>query len=181
MARELGHVLVVSVDHDDLARQAKGDERPFQHWTDRMQVVAGLASVGLVTWHGGSHGSLHDLMKYLRPSVWARRAEVPTAELEACELYGIEDVVIERLGDYNSTGIIERMLADEADVMEFSPRQIKAIRLALGLTQPDFGKLVGVSVKTVCHWERGRSRPQVHYLPNLRKASRRVALTVANQ
>lgn len=38
-------------------------------------------------------------------------------------------------------------------------KQIKYIRHALGLTQGQFGKLLGVHKKTVAKWEQGRSQP----------------------
>lgn len=103
-ARELGYLLIVSVDHDDLVRQ-KGDGHPYMHFTDRMTVVAGLASVGLVTWHGGTMGSLSDLIRYLKPDIWASRLEVPTEEIEACHVAGTQIVKVPRQGDHSSSEI----------------------------------------------------------------------------
>jgi len=40
-------------------------------------------------------------------------------------------------------------------------QRIKTLREALGLSQRDFGKLVGVRCQRVCQWEVGRSLPRV--------------------
>ena len=45
-------------------------------------------------------------------------------------------------------------------VDQFSAADIKAIRLATGLTQVLFAKFMGVSVKTVEAWESGRNHPE---------------------
>ena len=42
----------------------------------------------------------------------------------------------------------------------FSAEEIRAIRLATGLTQVLFAKFMGVSVKTVEAWESGRNHPE---------------------
>jgi len=42
--------------------------------------------------------------------------------------------------------------------MTFADR-IRAARLAAGLTQPAAARLLGVSLATVCNWEKGRTEP----------------------
>ena len=42
---------------------------------------------------------------------------------------------------------------------DFTPNRIKRIRVALGLTYPEFGERVGVSKNTPGRWERGESIP----------------------
>ncbi len=44
------------------------------------------------------------------------------------------------------------------DRLEFAIR-IKKLRQKLGLTQQDFSNLVGVTVRTVTNWEKGKSQP----------------------
>ena len=41
----------------------------------------------------------------------------------------------------------------------FSPKLIRSLRTRLGLSQKDFGALLGVTINAVGGWERGRSRP----------------------
>ena len=40
-----------------------------------------------------------------------------------------------------------------------TPKQIKALRLSLGLSQENFGGKVGVSWTTINRWENGKSKP----------------------
>ena len=42
---------------------------------------------------------------------------------------------------------------------DWTPEQIKRIRLDISLTQPAFASLMGVSIKTVEAWECGRNKP----------------------
>ena len=42
----------------------------------------------------------------------------------------------------------------------FTAEEIRAIRLATGLTQILFAKFMGVSVKTIEAWESGRNHPE---------------------
>ena len=42
----------------------------------------------------------------------------------------------------------------------FSREEIRAIRIATGLTQVSFAKFMGVSTKTVEAWESGRNHPE---------------------
>ncbi|MBQ43080.1 MAG: transcriptional regulator [Gemmatimonadetes bacterium] len=39
--------------------------------------------------------------------------------------------------------------------MKFTPDAVKQLRERLGLTQAEFAKRVGVSVRAVAHWEAG--------------------------
>ena len=45
------------------------------------------------------------------------------------------------------------------DVEDFSPQQIKKVRLDANMTQKTFAACIGVSPKSVEAWEGGRSRP----------------------
>jgi putative transcriptional regulator len=45
--------------------------------------------------------------------------------------------------------------------VEFTPGQIQALRLKLGLSQPLFADFLGTSVGTIRSWEQGVRRPQV--------------------
>ncbi len=47
-----------------------------------------------------------------------------------------------------------------AAAKQVSPRSIKAVRKRLKLNQPDFAKLLGVSLAALRSWEQGRSNPR---------------------
>lgn len=59
------------------------------------------------------------------------------------------------------TGVVthHRKTATVADVPNFSPQEIKEVRLAAKMSQRTFAACVGVSAKSVEAWEGGRSRP----------------------
>lgn len=48
----------------------------------------------------------------------------------------------------------------EASKVRISPRIIKAQRSRLGLSQGEFGKLLGVSTHSIFLWEKGKSAPR---------------------
>ena len=47
----------------------------------------------------------------------------------------------------------------EAVVHEIEPLDIKAIRVQVGMTQPEFARAVGVKLPTLRHWEQGDRCP----------------------
>lgn len=50
-----------------------------------------------------------------------------------------------------------------------NPKQIKALRAALGITQEEFAKLIPTDRTTVARWEVGISKPRPVYLKALRE------------
>ncbi len=46
-----------------------------------------------------------------------------------------------------------------ARVTVVDPVHVQAIRRRLGMTQPEFAQLIGVSVATLRNWEQGRRQP----------------------
>ena len=57
-------------------------------------------------------------------------------------------------------GQIRRGERDPSRRFEFAPADVRAIRDRLGLTQPDFALMIGVSVATLRNWEQGRRSPR---------------------
>jgi DNA-binding transcriptional regulator YiaG len=56
---------------------------------------------------------------------------------------------------------------EELEGVRFSARSARAQRQRLGLSQPDFARLVGVSPMTIYNWESGKSRPRKEQLATL--------------
>ncbi|MEX0885477.1 MAG: helix-turn-helix domain-containing protein, partial [Phycisphaeraceae bacterium] len=54
--------------------------------------------------------------------------------------------------------------ADSADRVRFSPKWLRSHRSKLGLSQQDYGKLVGVSGLTIYNWENGKTSPRQQQL-----------------
>ena len=66
-----------------------------------------------------------------------------------------------RLGQPQANG------EEELEGVRFSARSARAQRQRLGLSQPDFARLVGVSPMTIYNWESGKSRPRKEQLATL--------------
>ena len=54
---------------------------------------------------------------------------------------------------------IQRGQRKPARVTVVEPVHVQAIRRRLGMTQPEFAQLIGVSVATLRNWEQGRHQP----------------------
>ena len=57
-------------------------------------------------------------------------------------------------------GKIRRGKARPARMFRFKPADVKAIRLRLEQSQPEFALMIGVSVATLRNWEQGRRSPE---------------------
>jgi putative transcriptional regulator len=69
-------------------------------------------------------------------------------------------------------GRIRRGTLRAGQVTEFRPADVRAVRLKLGQSQPEFALMIGVSVATLRNWEQGRRRPEGPALALLRIAAR---------
>jgi D-glycero-beta-D-manno-heptose 1-phosphate adenylyltransferase len=67
-ARSYGDVLIVGVDSDELTRQMKGQNRPFDVFEERIEILSMLFSVSIIVKrHVDQHK--YDLIKLVRPNV----------------------------------------------------------------------------------------------------------------
>ena len=67
------------------------------------------------------------------------------------------DNVVESI---KQAGKIRRGEMKASRTFEFSPADIKGIRLRLKKSQSEFAMMIGVSVSTLQNWEQGRRRPE---------------------
>ena len=67
-------------------------------------------------------------------------------------------------------GRIRRGEARPSRKRSFHPADVKAVRAKLGLSQPQFALMLGVSVATLRNWEQGRRTPEGPALALLRVA-----------
>ncbi len=65
----------------------------------------------------------------------------------------------EAIAHENGTGHARKMKCTVNPAPEYNAQQIKDIRLSLGMTQPTFAAVMGVSKKTVEAWEAGTNSP----------------------
>lgn len=67
---------------------------------------------------------------------------------------------IARLIRQMPVGVVPRVTESEPSKARFSAASVKAQRRRLGLSAADFGKLVGVTSRTIYQWEHGAARPR---------------------
>ena len=67
-ARSFGDVLIVGVDSDELTRKMKGDDRPYDDFNDRAELLAGFGFLNIITRRDvGDHK--YRLIKLVKPDV----------------------------------------------------------------------------------------------------------------
>lgn len=57
---------------------------------------------------------------------------------------------------------------------KYSPEEIEDLRLALRLTQEEFGQMLNVNRRTIIRWELGKSPPPFRYMRRLNRLDLRV-------
>ena len=60
--------------------------------------------------------------------------------------------------------VAQKPAADAAERVRFSPKWLHAHRTKLGLSQQDYGRLVGVTGLTIYNWENGKTNPRQQQL-----------------
>jgi DNA-binding transcriptional regulator YiaG len=68
--------------------------------------------------------------------------------------------------------------AEEGSQLRFRADGFASLRKKLGLSAADMGKLLGVSLQTIYHWEKGQSKPrasQLKAIAEMRKLGKRGA------
>lgn len=67
-AKSHGDILIIGVDTDELTRRIKGPNRPFDTLADRLEILASLRAVDIVTTrHEDEH--MYDLIRTVQPDV----------------------------------------------------------------------------------------------------------------
>lgn len=112
-AKALGDILVVGLNTDDSIKRIKGNDRPINALTDRLQVLAGLSSVDHIIPFGSTDDDTPvPLIKVVRPHVFAKggdytKEKLPEADVvEACRG---EIVFLEHVPNHSTTRIINRI------------------------------------------------------------------------
>ena len=76
-------------------------------------------------------------------------------------------------------GRIRRGLLKSSRTAVFKPADVRAVRVKLGASQPEFALMIGVSVATFRNWEQGRRSPDGPALALLRVAAKNPDAVVA--
>lgn len=115
-ARQLGGSLVVAVNSDASARMlGKGPDRPLNKDVDRAAVLAGLASVSLVTFF--DEGTPVELIKEARPDLYVKGGDYDMETLEETRVvrsWGGEALAIPFVDGFSTTSLVQRIRAGQA-------------------------------------------------------------------
>ena len=110
-ARQLGGSLVVAVNSDASARMlGKGPDRPLNKAEDRAAVLAGLASVSLVTFF--DERTPVALIKEARPDLYVKGGDYDMETLEETAVvrsWGGESLAIPFVDGYSTTSLVKRI------------------------------------------------------------------------
>lgn len=79
-----------------------------------------------------------------------------------------QDRLIVKLSKNKSTAAVAS--ADDNPQLRFRADGFASLRKKLGLSAADMGKLLGVSLQTVYHWEKGQSKPRASQLQGIAEA-----------
>jgi D-beta-D-heptose 7-phosphate kinase / D-beta-D-heptose 1-phosphate adenosyltransferase len=75
-SKELGEVLIVGVNSDDSIRRLKGNDRPINSLSDRIEVLCGLSSIDHVIPFGGDGlDTPLELIRAAQPDIYAKGGE----------------------------------------------------------------------------------------------------------
>jgi rfaE bifunctional protein nucleotidyltransferase chain/domain len=112
-ARKLGGSLVVAVNSDASARMlGKGPDRPLNKDIDRAAVLAGLASVSLVTFF--DERTPVSLIEETRPDIYVKGGDYDMATLEETRVmhsWGGQSLAIPFVDGYSTTSLVKRIRA----------------------------------------------------------------------
>jgi len=110
-ARELGATLLVGVNSDVSARQlGKGPDRPLNRESDRLLVLAALASVSYVVLFDETTPC--ELIKRCRPEVYVKGGDYDMETLEETRLvrsWGGRSVAIPFVTGHSTTALVQRI------------------------------------------------------------------------
>ena len=110
-AAALGGSLIVAVNSDASAKLlGKGPDRPLNKAEDRASVLAGLASVALVTFFDES--TPVELIKKLKPDLYVKGGDYDMETLEETRVvrsWGGDAVAIPFVDGYSTTSLVKRI------------------------------------------------------------------------
>ncbi len=125
-AAALGGSLIVAVNSDASARMlGKGPNRPLNRAEDRAAVLAGLASVALVTFF--DERTPVELIQEIRPDLYVKGGDYDMEQLEETRVvrsWGGDALAIPFVDGYSTTSLVKRIRAgDGAGASAAAPRQ----------------------------------------------------------
>ena len=110
-AGQLGTHLLVALNTDASTRKIKGDKHPLLELEARMEVLAALEAVSLVTWF--DEVTPADVIRLVRPDVLVKGGDWKTEEIvgkDFVESYGGRVLSLPFQKHYSTTNIVDRIL-----------------------------------------------------------------------
>jgi rfaE bifunctional protein nucleotidyltransferase chain/domain len=118
-AREQGDVLVVALNSDASVRGLKGDDRPVFPLEQRMEVMAALECVDLVTWF--EERTAHEVIRGVHPTVYVKGGDYArpedVAEHALLEELGVTLRLLGHVPGVSTTAAIHRMRGRETGIL----------------------------------------------------------------
>ena len=107
-ARQKGDSLLVAIDTDRRVKELKGEDRPINSQEDRKFHLENLKAVDNVMFFD-SKEELIEIMKSWQPDVYVKGSDWKSSEGTAHK-YSKEVIYYERIENYSTTGIIQRII-----------------------------------------------------------------------
>lgn len=110
-AKKLGDILVVGVNSDESVKRLKGEKRPINKLSERMEMLAGLKPVDYVTYF--EEDTPYNLIKLLMPDILVKGGDWKVDEIVG------SDIVLNKKGEvlslnfeesFATTNIIEEVI-----------------------------------------------------------------------
>ena len=118
-AREQGDVLVVALNSDDSVRRLKGDDRPVFPLEQRLEVMAALECVDLVTWF--EERTAHEVIRATHPTIYVKGGDYArpedVTEFALLQELGVELRLLGHIPGVSTTAAIHRMRSRETGIL----------------------------------------------------------------
>ncbi len=119
IAKSHGDILVIGVDTDELTKKRKGPNRPFDWLNDRLEILASLRTVDIVTTRDHDE-HIYDLIKTVRPDILVMSQTTEDfKEKDRLNLlkYCGEIKVLPAQSSTTTTAKLRRMMIDGAELL----------------------------------------------------------------
>lgn len=107
-AKSLGDQLLVAIDTDRRVKELKGQDRPINNQDDRKFFLYNLKSVDIVMLFD-SKEQLINIMQEFKPDIYVKGSDWKRDRPSTAEQYCNKVIYYDRVGDYSTTNIIQRI------------------------------------------------------------------------
>jgi D-glycero-beta-D-manno-heptose 1-phosphate adenylyltransferase len=108
-AKNQGHQLLVAIDTDRRVKELKGESRPINNQEDRKMFLYNLKAVDIVMLFD-SKEELINIMKEYQPDIYVKGSDWKSDRPSTAEQFCEKVIYYDRVGDYSTTNIIQRIV-----------------------------------------------------------------------